>query len=122
MLDVLSVVSGTAPPTSPAWKAPSASIEPTVNVPKSPDKVAVPEFSVSSSVSAVIEKPAVAVMPLANTSEEATDRRESVSIAPVFLYLEVKVPEMVASACAATGRVAAIARAIRVLFIEIPLQ
>jgi hypothetical protein len=40
----------------------------------------------------------------------------------VFLYFEVKLPEMVTSATAATGSVAVIARAIRVLFIEIPLQ
>ena len=45
-----------------------------------------------------------------------------VAALPVFLYLVVTEPEMVASACAATGSAAAIASAIRVLFIEIPLQ
>tara|TARA_B110000967_G_C18587639_1_gene412800 strand:+ start:316 stop:441 length:126 start_codon:yes stop_codon:yes gene_type:complete len=41
-------------------------------------------------------------MPLANTSEEeATDKRASVSIAPVLLYSDLRIPGMVAWALAA---------------------
>ena len=67
-------------------------------------------------------KEAVAVMPLANTSEKAMDSRVQVSIAPVFLYLEANLLKMVTSAWAATGIAAAIASAIRVFFIEITFQ
>jgi hypothetical protein len=69
-----------------------------------------------------IDIDAVAVMPLAKTSEEAMDKVEAlVTVEPAVKTAETE-PEMVASACAATGSAAAIARAIIDLFIEIPLQ